>query len=390
MAKRKRKSKSAAANHLIDHLIDDAKDISAEPSFSSLDSSEDLFAVVHLDEDDYQAPQGIGLDAEEYAVENETAVNNIWGNLALKPEPKKFEQKKPEFFPSESAKPEAQKLDKPLQFPEPPKDEFQDLQTSKTVESSQTYEDRTVALSDYRNGIDSKAATVAVASVPSIRGKEITSEAVASAAKTSSRGSMVGFDASLAQSESLKMAQDRILNLENEIDRLRLENDELSSSADIIRTRLEEITERAKKLEKEKSEIQEQARSEGMIVKGHLDFKESENAKLKIRIDELDLRLKSDFKRIRVRERELENRLELARAEKNALVKAKDEQILNLKRKTDQLNAELDSYKSKVLELNRTIAANQDQFKRTVKALRLALTNLEVSDEAIVALKKAE
>jgi hypothetical protein len=43
-----------------------------------------------------------------------------------------------------------------------------------------------------------------------------------------------------------------------------------------------------------------------------------------------------------------------------------------------------------VLELNKTIDVNQEQFKRTVRALRLALSNLEVKEESIVPLKKAE
>lgn len=197
-------------------------------------------------------------------------------------------------------------------------------------------------------------------------------------------------DASLQQAENLKLAQQRILDLEKENDRLRSENEEVSSAADIIRSRLEELSAKITSQEREKAELQESAQNEMMILKGNLQFKESEVAKARLKIDELEVRLRNDFKKIRIKERELENRLELARAEKSALVRAKDENILELKRKIDQQQSEIDNYREKLLELNKTIEANQEQFKRTVRALRLALSNLEATDDNVVPLKKAD
>lgn len=201
---------------------------------------------------------------------------------------------------------------------------------------------------------------------------------------------MTSVDASLAQAENLKIAQQRILELEKEVEQLRAENEELASAGEIIRDRADELSARVSKVEKEKIEIQESAKSEILILKGNLQYKESEVAKARVKIDELDTRLKSDFKKIRVRERELENRLELLRAEKSALVRSKDEYILEQKRKIDQLSQELDNYREKCQELNKALEANQDQFRRTERALRLALTNLEAKEENLVPLKKAE
>lgn len=197
-------------------------------------------------------------------------------------------------------------------------------------------------------------------------------------------------DATLAQSESLKLAQQRILDLEKEVERYRQENEELASAGEIIRQRSEELTARIFAIEKEKQEVSDSLQNELIIVKGTLQYKESEIGKARLKIEELEARLKSDFKKIRVRERELENRLELVKAEKSALLRAKDENILELKRKIDHLQSEMDNYRGKVLELNKTIEYNQEQFKRTVRALRLALSNLEVKEENIVPLKKAD
>lgn len=204
-------------------------------------------------------------------------------------------------------------------------------------------------------------------------------------------GSALTFaDASLVQAENLKLAQNRILDLEKEVERLRSENEELASAAEIIKTRSDEYYIQLGKAEKERQEVEESHRAEVLVLKGNLQYKETEVAKARLKVDELETRLKNDFKKIRVKERELENRLELARAEKAALLRSKDEYILDLKRKIDQLQSELDNYRSKVLELNKTLDSNQEQFKRTVRALRLALTNLEHKEGEPFPLKKAE
>jgi DNA repair exonuclease SbcCD ATPase subunit len=187
----------------------------------------------------------------------------------------------------------------------------------------------------------------------------------------------VSADASLAQSETLKMAQQRIHELENEVDTLRRDNDDLASAGEIVSKKLEDLQGRALKAEKEKKEISSQLKNEILIIKGHLQYKETELSKAKTQIEDLDLRIKTDFKKIRVRERELENRLELVRAEKQALMRSKDERILDLQRKVDQFKSELDVYRSKVQDLNKSMEDQQEQMRKTVRALRVALSNLE-------------
>lgn len=192
----------------------------------------------------------------------------------------------------------------------------------------------------------------------------------------------------LAGADALQLAQEKIKNLEAEVDRLRADNDELSNSAELIKQKVIEYRSELQKVEHDKANLEEILNSEIHILKSNLQFRDQEKSKFQQEIETLQARLKSDFKKIRVRERELENRLELLRVEKATLLKTKDEQILDLKRKIDQLQMENDNYRQKCVELNRTIEGNQDQFKRTVRALRLALTNLESKDPGSI--KKAE
>jgi hypothetical protein len=258
------------------------------------------------------------------------------------------------------------------------------LTSSKMTSGAGTDADRTLAVSGFANarvgGRKNNDVDVKV-SVGNFRGSN----------RAGSANVMTSVDASLAQAENLKLAQQRILELEREVESLRSENEELASAGEIIRSRTDELGVRIGTVEKEKAEDRESFQSEILILKGNLQYKENEVAKARVKVEELETRLKSDFKKIRVRERELENRLELLRAEKAALVRSKDEYILDQKRKIDQLSQELDNYRNKCLELNKTIEGNQDQFKRTERALRLALSNLEVKDESgPVPLKKAE
>lgn len=197
-------------------------------------------------------------------------------------------------------------------------------------------------------------------------------------------------DSNLVQAEKLRIAQDKILELEKENEKLRYQNNELISASEIVKERAELLTSQVNEFRNDRDSLEASFKSENSVLKNQLIRKEGELNKLSMKVEELESRLKFDMKKIRVRERELENRLELIRAEKNALVKSKDEQILDFRRKMDQLQLEVESYRQKCVDLNKVIESNQDSFKRTTRALRLAMANLELLDENKVTLKKAD
>lgn len=406
----KKKIKSSAAENLIETLMDDLKDIQAESSYQmegladdfvlppdSQDSDDkELVAVEfnggfenphHSQEDDDLESSDEQRLAEESVRQKESQSQNIMiGYIAEE----SFDNSEVIAPPSSSA---AQSLSDG-------KDNSDDEATRPVNLSvvGNRGDDKTVNLQSVvapnKSDVDKTVAVEGFAKAARKKNKE--SEVDVKVSIGSFRGGRGGgnvltsVDASLIQAENLKLAQQRILELEKENEQLRGENEELASAAEIIRSRNDEFGIRITALEKEKLEIQESGKNEALILKGNLQYKENEIAKARIKIEELEARLKSDFKKIRVRERELENRLELLRAEKSALVRSKDEYILEQKRKIDHLSQELDNYRKKCLELNKTIEANQDQVKRTERALRLALTNLEAKEESSIPLKKAE
>jgi hypothetical protein len=198
----------------------------------------------------------------------------------------------------------------------------------------------------------------------------------------------------LAQFESLKLAQQRILELEREVENLRRDNESLAAGQEANKNKLEELFLKAQSLEKSRDELRDQSEADLRIMRDSLQYKEAELARFKLKLQETDGKVTSDIKRVRVRERELENRLELVRIEKNALLKSKDDMILELKRKMDFLSTELESYKEKYFEQNQRLEANQEKLSRAARAMRATLTNIEVEEimntNPSAKLKKAE
>lgn len=434
----KKKKKSAAAENLIESLMDDLKDIHDESSYNS--KIPDNYFSMPLNSHDQNRVEANSAAAKIWANLESGIIKDAETGVEKELEPSDFSSAEEEVYSQE----ESFDLDTPpIGFGELPVSESLDVGPSveeehydgpsadagyqapdelfvpvadeasyRAAESDATHpvglgggvgEDKTVSIQQDLNAATSALSgpeadkTIAVEGFANARlGNRKPQDVDVKVSIGSHRGSrgagnvMTSVDASLAQAENLKLAQQRILELEKEVEHLRSENEELASAAEIIQTRTNELGVHITVLEKEKVEIQESSHSEILILKGNLQYKENEVAKARVKVEELETRLKSDFKKIRVRERELENRLELLRAEKSALVRSKDEYILEQKRKIDQLSQELDNYRKKCLELNKTIAANQDQVKRTERALRLALTNLEAKEENNVPLKKAE
>lgn len=195
-------------------------------------------------------------------------------------------------------------------------------------------------------------------------------------------------ETALAQTENLKIAQQRILNLEKQLQSLRKENHDLALAGDMIQKKHDKSDAELKTLQSKYFEEIENYKEERKLLKQTLSFKDAEISELSDKTSALEDQLQQDIHRVRMRERELENRLELLKVENSTLLKTKNETILDLKRSIDQLNLELESFRNRGQELNKKLENKQEALRRTVKTLRLALAMLEGSDDEIE-LKKA-
>jgi DNA repair exonuclease SbcCD ATPase subunit len=203
-------------------------------------------------------------------------------------------------------------------------------------------------------------------------------------------GALSSAEASLKQSESLRIAQARITDLEHEVERLRRENEKLAAAGETMRRRADELFSQSENLQSQLREQTENLGEEKKIYRGQLTAKERDLQETKQKLEELETRLENNFKKIRVRERDLEHRLEIVKMESMTLVSTKDKMILELKRQIDQLTHEADHSKGRSQELYNQYKEKQETSRRAVRALRIALSILEGEDESSVPLKKAE
>ncbi len=189
-------------------------------------------------------------------------------------------------------------------------------------------------------------------------------------------------EAVLRQSENLRVAQKRISDLERELERVRRENENFRSAGETLRRRLDELQARAESSDVNVQEIRKIADEEKKVLRGQITSRDRDLADLRGRLDDAEGRLEANFRKIRVRERDLEHRVEIIKAESQSIAASKDRMILELKRQVDQVTAELGRSKSQVQETYGQFKERQETVRRAVRALRIALTVLEGEDDS--------
>lgn len=189
--------------------------------------------------------------------------------------------------------------------------------------------------------------------------------------------SVESVDSILRQSEQLRIAQEKINDLEYEIEEIRRENDELVTAAETFKNLSEGYYSELEKIKSEVADIRKMSEQEVSILKESLSSRDKQLKVLKQENTELKSKVEMNFKHIRKRERDLEYRLELAKVEETALLKTKDKSILELRRKMDKLMQETDVYREKSKEHYRQLQEQQQTVRSVIRALRIALTRLE-------------
>ncbi|MBY0316159.1 MAG: hypothetical protein K2Q26_11600 [Bdellovibrionales bacterium] len=195
----------------------------------------------------------------------------------------------------------------------------------------------------------------------------------------------------LKQTEGLRKAQLQIDDLNKEIEGLRRENDALLSSADTFQRLSDDRHEELEKIKAEMLGLRKHFEEEIAIRTQSLIGKDKLINELKQVNSDLKAKVESNFKQIRKRERDLEYRLELAKVEKEALLKAKDKSILELNHANEKSAQDVEIYKAKAKEHYDNLRKQQQTVRSAVRALRIALAGLEGDFGVdLEVLKKAE
>lgn len=173
-----------------------------------------------------------------------------------------------------------------------------------------------------------------------------------------------------------KLEEDKVLQNRQSLS-LRAELDEKKIELTIIRKKLnEEITEL-----KDRLKLFDEKR---LIM-------EEKNRILAQELDKAAQKNKIDVKKVQMRERELEQRLELLKADAETQIRHRDLKILELKRKIDAMEFDMESISSQEKRSVESRFELEDKLEKAIKTLRNAITVLEDETDrtnALDALKK--
>ncbi len=201
-----------------------------------------------------------------------------------------------------------------------------------------------------------------------------------------------------AYSGELARTQATIANLRSDREELlkriqMLEEDKLLQNRQTLSMRAEldekkiELTIIRKKLNEEINELKDRMKlhDERRLIL------EEKNRILAQELDKAGQRNRIDVKKVQIRERELEQRLELLKADAETQIRNRDLKILELKRKIDAMEFDMDSISQQEKKSVESRFELEDKLDKAIKTLRNAISVLEDDSEhgkALEALKK--
>jgi len=171
--------------------------------------------------------------------------------------------------------------------------------------------------------------------------------------------------------------EQKMMKLEEESRQQRNTIDSQRAEIDEYRSRLGEAEADNRKLKSELSNAESNVKVnfEAQLNKATIIEEKYRNlAKLH---EEIKAKVRRDIRKIRTREKELANKLELMKHDSETLLSAKDHKILQLKQQIDNLEFEIDNMKDKIATLQEEAKESEEKAERVVKALRLSTSLLE-------------
>ena len=183
-----------------------------------------------------------------------------------------------------------------------------------------------------------------------------------------------------ALASKLKAAQDQLGNLEDQLRQERSRTIELDHLVEEERRRVQE-------LESEKGAMHETLKSEVADLKFQLKTKSDRTRVLEFKVKEAEReiervkgRVRKDIRKIRTREKELENRLELLKKDSEVLIGARENKIIELKRKLDLAEFNMDLLQEKYDRERDRGEVLKERLAKAARAMRVAGGFLDQED----------
>ena len=185
----------------------------------------------------------------------------------------------------------------------------------------------------------------------------------------------------LILSESLKISQDKINKLEEELQFLREKNDSLLSTADLLKEKNQELKIKIEESEKRIGVEKEEFEYEKEVLLSALASAKEQIEKLRKEKKALDLKLSNYSYNVTNRESSLEGRIEILKMENSVLQREKDKKIIELRKSVEKNKHSLEVVQKQNQDLRDLNEELQKSSHRAVSALRATIFNLEGIDK---------
>lgn len=178
----------------------------------------------------------------------------------------------------------------------------------------------------------------------------------------------------LADKQSLERLHEKVTR---ETEELRKQFRELERMKAEAEDKCERLERKKHDQEKALNEQGEKAAFEQESLRERIHSLESQLEESKARYASLKERVRKDIRKIQTREKELETRLELVKKDSETLIAERDRQVLELKRKIDALEFDLDLIQDRKVQAETNANKYVDKLSRVARTLQVAFGMLE-------------
>jgi chromosome segregation ATPase len=183
----------------------------------------------------------------------------------------------------------------------------------------------------------------------------------------------------------LTYAKEELGKSEDTIKRQALENEDLFHQIADLKKKNTEIDQELQHATKNREGEVEQLRFEVKSKIDRIKFLEDRLNDSAQQYEKLKERVRLDIRKIRIREKELESKLEILKKDSETLIGARENKILELKRKIDLLEFNYDTLQDKNELEKQNVQKGNEKIERVLKVLKLAVGVIEAEGEAATA-----
>ena len=181
----------------------------------------------------------------------------------------------------------------------------------------------------------------------------------------------------LIHSESLRIAQEKISVLEEELYKFRQKNESIVSAFEVLKEKNQVLRSKLEDMNFSIKETKNNFKEEREVLLSALEEAKTQIHDLRDKKQELEKRLSRNMQTIHSRESSLESRLEILKNDTRNLQETKDKKIIELQHQIQKIKANLEASHQKNQELKVLNDKLQESSRRTVSSLRATIYSLE-------------